>query len=177
MGNPNAVLVADFARRRWWIWPAIISGMLLLHFVGMMWAIAIAKSDQSFKVVKNAYRDGLQYDQFKAQVAESNRLGWNATIRVGDELDDAGRRELRVRLIDRDGRPLTDVDAVLSFFHEAAGNDTRTVVLSPADAGDFVGRTDLARGGFWTINLQASRGNQHFIQQQVSRYVNPARKP
>jgi nitrogen fixation protein FixH len=175
MGHPDQPSPSDFQRRRWWVWPTLIGVMLIVHFFGMMWAVAIAKADPSFKVVKNAYSEGIRFDEHKALVAASKALGWTVQVNVDDNVTD-GRRPVRVSVVDREGLPITDATVELSLFHDSRGSDTRKIRFDPIDGTAYLGSTDLLRGGFWTFDLSISRGKDHYVDHIASRYVNPVRR-
>ncbi len=177
MTHPNAVLRFQPARANAWHWPAIVCSMLAIHTLAMIWAVCIARTDPSFRVVKNAYQEGLRLDQHKAEAAASAALGWRVSVDVGEIIGPDGRRTIALHAVDRDGTPLTGTTATLTFFHDALGDAPRVLTLVADEYGVMAGTTDLLRGGFWSFDIRLDRGGQHFIQAINSRYINEARRP
>ena len=106
-------------------------------------------------MVANYDARALDWDAQRAREQASAALQWQAEI-------DLGHTQMRVRLVDREGRPV-EADAVsVAMFHKAEAAHRQTVTLHAIAPGLFVGPARLHRDGAWSIELEATRGDDRF---------------
>jgi nitrogen fixation protein FixH len=171
MGHPTPPANLDPRKSRWWVWPTIVGTLLAVHTAGMLFAVSIANRDRSFKVDPDYYRKGLTLDARKAQLAASDKLGW--TVSVSADLDSSkSARTVAVKLLDRQGQPLTGATIALSFYHHARGSDVRTLTLTDAvTPGVYTASTNLTTVGFWQVDFVVTRGSDTFVKTIDAQYV------
>jgi len=120
--------------------------------VGTVWIGSAVKEEP---VVGNPYEEGLRQDADRRARAA---LGWD--VRVDGVPAEPGRAALRLRAVDREGRPLEG--AALSVFahraetsRAAAGAGAR-----PVGPGEFAAEVDLSAPGGWLLRVDVVRGEE-----------------
>ena len=145
--------------------PAVVLGLLGGHMVFIMLAITLATGDRSFAVVPDYYNKAVAYDQHKAELAQSEALGWQVQMQPAATVDAAGERELVVMLRDRDNAWVTGASVRVSCFHYARAGDPMSFELTEVLPGQYTGKARLGREGFWQFDLVAERGDARFVSQ------------
>lgn len=149
----------------------VIRGWHVLAGFVLFFAVVIAV-DVAFMVAayrtfpgqtaKNPYEAGLAYN---AQLAEHRRqaaLGWRATASV----DADGR--LRVRVADRDGRPLDGATVSAVLLRPATSSGEVTLKIHDAGSGEHVADTRRL-GGAWNMDGVVARGSDRLdIQRRLT---------
>ena len=87
-------------RKRAWLWPSIIIGMLGVHTIGCLIVVYIATSDPSHAVVPDYHSKAVAWDEHQALARASSQLGWTCTIQTALEPDMLGQRSVRISLRD-----------------------------------------------------------------------------
>ncbi len=147
---------------RWSGWTILI---VLLAFFGVIFAVNgvmvyAALSTLSGTDTDSAYQAGLQYEQEVAQAQAQDARRWQ----VDGKLTPSATGE-RVDLSARDaaGRPLSGVDASITFERPTDRRLDRSVALVEDGAGRFHGSTELAAGQ-WDLVIELTRdGAQMFL--------------
>ena len=158
-------------------WPWIIVGMLLTHVVIMVVAMMIAVHDKSSAIVPNYYERAVNWDAEQAKYRASEKLGWHVEMEAAEQVDPLGRRVVRFILTDAHGRAIPSAVIDLEYFHDAHGNEDRTVTLK-SDSTDpryFTALLPMRYAGEWELHYTITAGKQSFIGKQQA-YVNNARR-
>ncbi|MFT3787436.1 MAG: FixH family protein [Tepidisphaeraceae bacterium] len=148
---------------RWWIWPTIVVSLLVLHTGGMLVAMGIANRDPTFRVEPDYYKEGLTFDQRKAAMAASEKLGWTVSIDLADAVDATRHRPLIVTLLDHEKKPISGATITLRFFRHANGKAARVLTLTDQNDGVYAGSSDLVDGGFWQFDVTVTKDKDTFV--------------
>jgi nitrogen fixation protein FixH len=150
--------------RRHLKWPLIVVGLLTGHFSIMVVAVVIATHDKSFAVLPDYYQKAVHWDDSQAELRASERLGWKCAFTPSPEVDPLGRRAVTLTLIDAVGKPVTDADVQVTYFHHARPAELFNVSLRTDDAGRAIQTITMRNQGFWQVNVTASKAGQKFVQ-------------
>lgn len=159
-------------RRRAWLWPGIVIGMLSVHAAGCLIVALIATSDPSQAVVPDYHAKAVAWDEHRAQQRASAALGWACTIETAMRADMLGQRGVRVSLRDADGGPLTGAAVTVTAYHHARANQVTDMKLDEATPGEYAAMMSMRRAGLWTFNVQAKHGGDDFTA-EVNQQVGP----
>jgi nitrogen fixation protein FixH len=138
-----------------WIPMLFIAGFLVVIGVNGV-LIFFAEDTFSGLETESAYERGLSYNKALAAQAAQDQLGWQYQAAISDET--GGQRTLRVRMTDRDGRPLPDLTLEAHLIRPS--NDGMDMMVRPLAAGDgsYVAAFTLPAPGQWDLRLVARRG-------------------
>lgn len=143
--------------------PAVVLGLLGGHVVFIVTAITLATGDRSFAVVPDYYQKAVDYDERKAQLAQSQALGWRVELQADDALSTTGERGVTVRLTDREGAQVPGAALSVSCYHLSNAGEPVHFELTEALSGEYVGSSALGREGFWWFEVTAQRNDQRYI--------------
>ena len=160
-------------------WPWIIVGMLGSHVLIMIVAVTIAVHDRSFAVVPNYYQRGINWDAEQAILRSSAKLGWHINVLTSDQVDPTGKRAVRFELTDAAGRAVPGAVIELEYFHEAHGDEDRTVNLTPdpSDPAHFSAVLPMRYAGEWEFHYNITAGPQTYVGKQNLTLSNASRSP
>lgn len=157
-----------------WRWP-LLAGTLMTMSLGVCTAtIVLAVNDPNFGLEEDYYQKAVRWDEFAAQRAHNEELGWRAEVDLvradprsdpvaGPDPDAAAvPAELRVRLLDRDGEPLTPDRVEAMLFHHARRSDVRRPAVAIDADGVARARLEGARDGLWQVRLRFRHGGEVF---------------
>lgn len=156
--------------KRYWLWPAIIVGMLSAHTLGCLIVVYIATSDPSQVVVANYHEKAIAWDQHQAQQRASDALGWTCAIEAAQEADMLGERSVRISLRDREGEPLTGAKVGLETYNHIRAGDISIADFTEGAPGEYVAMVPMRRPGMWRFDVKATRDQDvfiHHLDQQV----------
>lgn len=158
-------------------WPWIIVGMLLTHVLIMVVAMTIAVRDKSAAIVPNYYERAVNWDAEQAKYRASEKLGWHVEMEAAEQIDPVGRREVRFILTDAQGQAVPGANIDLEYFHDAHGNEDRTVSLKPdsSDPRYFTALLPMRYAGEWELHYTITAGKQSFIGKQQAYVTNAGR--
>lgn len=145
-------------------WPVIVISILTIHAGIMFTAIIIAlhKSGDS-AVIPDYYNQGQAWDQHRAQLAASQKLGWNITI-SDDQPDATGQRQVRFTLLDAAAKPVDQADLQVHCFHQSHGDQAATLDARAIAPGEYRITLPVNLGGLWQFDFSVNRGEQRYIQ-------------
>ncbi len=149
-------------RRRAWLWPGIVVGMLSVHTVGCLIVVFIATSDPSHAVVSDYHAKAIAWDQQRAQQRHDAALGWTTTIDVALAADMLGQRTVRVSIRDAEDKPLADAVTTLAVYHHARAKTIIEAQAKEAAPGEYIATMDMRRPGMWTLSVAVQRGEELF---------------
>src|SRR3954464_1159821 len=104
-------------------WPLLIVGLPATHVAGMLYAVALINHrTRSLGVVDNYYDQAVHWDQHRALLRASQRLGWQVQIAPSAEVDRDGRRAVTFTLTDAAGHAIPDATFDVTCTHPAHAN-------------------------------------------------------
>ena len=161
-----AEVVADPAREKriQFTWLLIILGFFSVQAILWTVAISFTMGDRSHAVAPGYYEQGTDAPSRRELVAASKALGWTAEIRVDQELDVLGRRQLVVTLADRDGVPVSCGEATVTLFHCGHAADPTTLTLAETTPGEYVSKSRFPWEGRWDFSLDCQRDDERFVE-------------
>lgn len=161
-----AEVVADPAqeKRIQFTWLLIILGFFSVQAILWTVAISLTMGDRSHAVAPGYYEQGTDAPSRRELVAASKALGWSAVIRVGDELDVLGRRQLVVMLANRDGLPIRGGEVTVTLFHCGHAADAATLTLAETEPGEYVSKSLFPWMGRWDFSLDCRRDDERFVE-------------
>jgi len=152
-------------------WPIFVVGLLSLHVVGMLWAVAItARSPGESAVIPDYYGKAQAWDSYKQQLAANQQLGWKLYLQPSDQLDSIGRRQATVMIVDANNRPLSGATLAVHCFHLSHGDLAADVNPLDQGGGKYLLSLPLDRAGFWEFDMTVNAAGKTFIQ-TLTRYV------
>jgi nitrogen fixation protein FixH len=153
------------ARKGSWRWPVIIIGLLAGHVTLMMTAVVIiSQRPGESAVIPNYYEKEQSYDGYKAALAASKALGWNADLQQSDQTDAIGCPQMHLKLVDSAGKPLAGAQLSVHCFHWSHGNEAAVVSTTSRVPGQYDFTLPHHYQGFWQFDLTANKGSDSFIQ-------------
>lgn len=148
--------------RSGWQWPMFVVVLLLLNMGLASVAVYYATTDKTFAVEPDYYRKAMRWDSHVAMRDASAKLGWSVAAQVEPASNVAGKPRLVLRVSDREGQPVTDVQWRATAFHQARAGDRIDLALANAGEGVYECEAAMARAGLWEVRLIASRGRDIF---------------
>jgi hypothetical protein len=144
-----------------WAWVPV--GLLSAMFLGLGTLTYIAVSDPHFALEPDYYDKAVHWDRAQALARESASTGLKVTV---DRLirSSDGSVALRLRLVDRDARPVVGASVAVEAFPNAFANRVERLALSEVAPGVYVGRLPRAVLGVWELRLTATSGTLRFRQ-------------
>ncbi len=154
--------------KKGWLWPVGITLVLMIH-VGFGLTVAfIAASDPSFAVEPDYYEKAVHWDDRSRQQNTNRKLGWSceAKIRMTSGLDNSG--ELRVKLLDAQGTPLSDASLSAEVFFNGRAKHRTSLKLMPVnkEPGVYISALAVGFDGAWTVRVSASKDSNVFTNEQ-----------
>lgn len=145
-------------------WPVAIAFILIASAGANLWLMIKAKADASFAVEPNYYEQAVAWDARMSEEQAARDLGWRASATVRLSAESVGA--LEIRLVDRDGAPISKATVTAEVFHNARADQRLAVTLVELAEGGGRYRTvlDVSRAGVWEVRLRASKGGARFIQ-------------
>jgi nitrogen fixation protein FixH len=131
----------------------------LVAFFGVVAAanallIRVATSTFGGVEVDSSYKAGLQFQHELAAAREQDALHWRVTARLDRRA--AGDAELTLSVRDRDGAPLSGLQAVARLEHPADSRHDQVIAMRPSGPGSFTGATG-AGSAQWDLLIDLSR--------------------
>ena len=160
-------------------WPWIVVGMLASHVLIMVVAVTIAVRDRSFAVVPNYYQRGINWDAEQAILRSSAKLGWHVEVQTSDQVDPVGKRAVRFDVTDAAGHAVPGAVIELEYFHDAHGDEDRTVTLTPdpSDPRHFSAVLPMRYAGEWEFHYNITAGSHTYIGKQNLTLASAVRRP
>lgn len=141
-------------------WPLFIVALLLLSASTALLILVAARSDGGAQVVPDYYQQAAKWEEQARVQAASQRLGWQATAQI-HPADANGRHLVNLHVLDRDGRPVTDLTGTVRLERPHLAEPVATLAITPApDAPDTYQFTlPAGASGLWDLHLSAARGS------------------
>lgn len=148
--------------RRGLHWPLLVAIVFLSNIGLAAWVIVRANSDPSFAVESDYYEKALHWNDVIDQRERNAALGWSVTVEGQPRLDAAGRCDLSLRVVDRDGAPISGATVAMEAIPIARAHDLRTLALDEVSPGSYAARIEHARFGHWQLRVRVERGSDVF---------------
>jgi len=142
-----------------WAWVPV--GILGTMFVGLGTLAYIAVDDPHFALEPDYYDKAVHWDRSQALARASAATGLQAEIAPLRRSAD-GAVAVRLRLLDRDAKPIVGARVSVEAFPNAFANRIERPTLREVEPGVYAGQ--LSRGvlGVWELRLTATQGALRF---------------
>jgi hypothetical protein len=152
-------------------WPIYIGGHLTMSIVACGVLVYVATRPDAPRPIEGYYNAAQTWDAGEAVAEASRRLGWTVQYEMPADIPHvAGMpRPVDVTVLDRDGRPVSDLAGSLLAIRpsDARFNQRGKLVAIPAHAGRYRTLVRIDQPGAWELRLDAT--------QQAMRFVHAAR--
>lgn len=144
-------------RRSARFWTAFILALMAIDLLVAVFAIVFAVGDPSFQPVPSYGESGVDWETTKKLQAESDALGWKASVERSLERD-----AICVSLSDPQGEPVTGAIGNLQAYHFTRAGDAVTVpaIESETQPGLYIATTDVSKDGRWQVTVRLTRGEK-----------------
>ncbi|MEZ6137141.1 MAG: FixH family protein [Pirellulaceae bacterium] len=152
-GTPvaDSVEIAAVERRARRFWVTLIVGFLSVQVIIGFGSVYLALGDPSVAIIPNYHQSALDWDIKHRAEENLRRLGWSVDVNVSSAT--ANLRTIDVRVLDRQGQPVSDLLIEAKVFHHARGSTIYKAQLKETDPGTYWMSTQLTRAGIWQIDL------------------------
>ncbi len=145
-------------------WPIIIVVLLGTHATLILGAVTLAVGGPGRGVVPDYYREAVDFDAHKADLAASARLGWAVTLTPGSLIDADGRRVFAATLMDAQGQPISGANVSVRLIRLVDGEIVELQLSPVAERlGVYETLADLPAAGAYQADLVAVRGESRFM--------------
>jgi nitrogen fixation protein FixH len=158
---PEALAQREATARLLW------TGGIIAFFViqAVLWTVAITltSQDPSHVVLEGYDQRALNWDSWQETVRASAALGWKAELQIGESANVTGQRDLTLRLVDRNGQPVSAAAIDLKLFHRARAAEAETFRLQELLPGEYVTSFRPQHAGIWKFEITATKGTDKFL--------------
>ena len=154
-------------RKKGWQWPWIVGGLMAVVVGANLILMYVATSDPSFAVEKDYYRKALDWDSKRAQDRRNAELGWSLELDVARTRSADGTIWVTARLIDDEGRPITDASIHLRTFHNARAAYILDGDFQSDGGGSYSVALPMRRPGLWEFRFEVTRAGHRFTHTTV----------
>lgn len=116
-------------------------------------AIRLAIGDPALAVVPDYHQAALRWDDAQAAHHAADKLGWNLSLDVSDVADGRGMRALQFHAVDRDDRPMTNLNVRAKVYHHARADHVERIELDHVGEGRYMAMPAMRAAGLWQIEL------------------------
>lgn len=148
--NPDNMQQLERRARRFWV--SVIVGFLGLQVLIGVASIVLALNDPTVAVIPNYYQSALDWDITNRSRQLADQLGWQIDYNVVPA-EQAGQRSLFVTILDRDGKPVSDLNVSAKLYRHARGGNVDKFKLKAIADGNYQADTKLTEKGLWQIEL------------------------
>lgn len=139
------------------LWPGMVFALIALNFgVVAVTVYASRAAGSSFAVEPRYDQKALHWDEYVSRRAIERQLGWSVIL---DSVD-AGR--VRVRVLDRDGNPITGARVEIEAFHHARAGRRLTATLAESAQSGYEGALAVDTAGLWQFSITVRRAGDTF---------------
>jgi nitrogen fixation protein FixH len=142
-------------------WPFLLAGLLLFGVGVNVAFLLVATGDPSFAVEEDYYGRALRWDETAREASRNAELGWSVDLEPQPSSKGPGWTDLRLRVVDRDGAPVSGAIVSLEAFHHARSGDRLSVDLQ-ASGDRYAATLPLRRAGLWELRVRVTRGAETF---------------
>lgn len=145
------------------LWTGGIVAFFAIQAVLWIVAITLTSQDPSHVVFEGYDQRALNWDSWQESMRASAALGWQTRIEVGNRADVSGERELRLKLVDRSGQPVSGAVVELKLYHRARAAEAETVLLRELLPGEYITSFRVQQAGNWNFEVTATREAEKFF--------------
>lgn len=154
--------------RRFWV--LFVLGFFAIDFTIAVIAISMAAGDPSFRSIPGFGERSVHWDDRQKKQLVLEELGWKI------ELDhvQANTEELRINILDRDGKHVQGVRLEIALFHYTRVAEQQKVVCSEKE-GYYLADAKLHKPGLWNMDIEGetSDGRKIWSQQTIRWEMTP----
>ncbi len=166
---PNSLAQREATARL--LWTGGIIGFFAIQAILWTVAITLTHQDPSHAVLEGYDQRALNWDAWQKTLQASVALGWRAELEVGPASGVEQRRELVIRLTDRERQPVTEAKVELRLFHRARAGEAKIISLQEILPGEYVTTFRPQQPGIWKFELTATNGESQFLDFLESKIV------
>jgi nitrogen fixation protein FixH len=155
------------ARKKGWQWPWIVGGLMAVVIGANLILMYVAISDPSFAVEEDYYQKALDWDDKRAQDVTNVELGWSLELDVANTRSADGTIGLTARLIEADGKPISDAVIHLQTFHNARAAYILESDFRRDGDGRYSASLPMRRPGLWEFRFEVTRAGRRFTHTTV----------
>ena len=143
------------------------TGLILMFFLiqAVIWTVAfcLTASDQSHSVVSGYDEKALKWDEEKALRIASEKLGWQAKLKIDSTGDIHNMHLMNIELNDPDDLPIEEATIRLLAFHRSRSSVKQTIELMETSAGIYSGKIKVDKSGLWQFEGSAIKDDKTFL--------------
>ncbi|HUO53187.1 MAG TPA: FixH family protein [Rhodoblastus sp.] len=143
--------------------------LILVGFFGVMLIVNFIFASYAVKTFSgldadNPYDTGLAYNKEIAAAKAQQTLRWSVDLNRTAESD---ATQITVSVKDKDGKPVSGLDAELNFYFPATRKLDRQVAAAPIAEGVYSGAASLHHGR-WELELTLKRNGERLFRSRNS---------
>ena len=139
-------------------WAFVPVALLVSSAVGVGSMAYVAVRDPHFAIESDYYQKAIQWDQSQAQAGENRRLGYRLALPSRVQLDEHGRAQLELSLIDRRGQPVLGARVSAEAFANAYSGVSHGLTFSEQPPGTYRATLAPPHSGLWIFRVRAQLG-------------------
>ena len=143
-------------------WKWMPATLLFLTVVFAAWRIQLALGDPHFAAVDDYYGRAADWDTHMQELRASDALGWKMTVQA-TRADAEHVQEVRFRLHDAQGVPVSGMEGQLTAFHNAYPKQRVVQELQEEAPGTYRVSMLIARAGIWNWQFRLHRSEDLWI--------------
>jgi nitrogen fixation protein FixH len=148
----NTEDMQQLERRAKRFWVSVIVGFLGLQVLIGVASVVLALNDPSVAVIPNYHQSALDWDVTHRARQLADQLGWQIDYNVVPA-EQTGHRSLLVSILDRDGKPVSDLNVSAKLYRHARGGNVDKIKLKAVADGNYQADTKLTEKGLWQVEL------------------------
>ena len=146
---------------KWWIWPAIVVGLMVLQIGLSLTAVYLAMTDNSFAVEPSYYSRAINWNSEIGNALHSDHgASWTFDLSVGRGDPHLGLSRITLDLMGASGDRIRDAEVTIVGFHHANTKAPQRITMVPTEAGSYHGKLILAKEGIWEFQITARVGEK-----------------
>jgi nitrogen fixation protein FixH len=146
----------------WYPWIFVAAMTVVVAVNGVM--VAFALGTWTGLETEGYYEKGLAYNQDLAAARAQAERGWKLAFALDGVTAAGDSRSGRISaaFVDRDGKPLADLDVLAVILRPTSEGHDQQVALSPAGRGVYRAAVTFPLPGQWNVRIHAYRGDAVF---------------
>ena len=141
------------------LWPLAVTGVLFVTVLANVAMLILAGDPHASAVEPDYYGKALAFDSTLAAKARSGELAWRADATLARSGSGA---VVRLRLVDRDGRPVDGASVRVTAIHNRQPDARPEAELAAEGDGAYAASMPLHQAGLWELRVRAVRGADRF---------------
>ncbi len=147
-----------FIIKGWHVLAGIVGFFAVIIAVNMVFIVAATRTFPGMSV-HSPYTQGIHYNDELAIRAAQKKLGWQ--VHYNATRDAKGRLVVIVKIMDKDGRPLSDMTVTGLLRRRGDSDVDRPLEFAAEDPGLYRARLDNAKPGRWFLFGKAQDAHGH----------------